>query len=57
MKLKMKINNMVSLLIMQDLIAMLEVKVTLQLVEAQNKDTTFLKTVNSKSPKKLRSSL
>lgn len=57
MKLKMKINNMVSLLIMQDLIAMLEVKVTLQLVEAQNKDTTSLKTVNSKSPKKLRSSL
>ena len=56
MKLKMKINNMLSL-IMQDLIAMLEVKVTLQLVEAQNKDTTFLKTVNSKSPKKLRSSL
>lgn len=57
MKLKMKINNMVRLLIMQDLIAMLEVKVTLQLVEAQNKDTTSLKTVNSKSPKKLRSSL
>ena len=57
MKLKMKINNMVRLLIMQDLIAMLEVKVTPQLVEAQNKDTTSLKTVNSKSPKKLRSSL
>jgi len=57
MKLKMKINNMVSLLIMQDLIAMLEVKVTPQLVEAQNKDTTSLKTVNSKSPKKLRLSL
>ena len=56
MKLKMKINNMLTL-IMQDLIAMLEVKVTPQLVEAQNKDTTSLKTVNSKSPKKLRSSL